>query len=115
MRGWILLCVASIVFVSGRHGTFVSNNKNVDMILQDVTKRVSTNAKTELWKNVAKFIDRYSPLKHGNQIVHELTMKKDVDRVFGHMLIAEFSIRGHSRIHNQSKNGNAVFVKRYLY
>ena len=81
MRAWILLCVASIVFVSGRKGTFLPYNENADMDLQDVTKRVSTNAKTELWKNVANFIDRYSPLKNGNQVVHELTMKKDVDKL----------------------------------
>ena len=81
MRAWILLCVSSIVFVSGRQETFLPKSKNGDTVLQDVTKRVSTNAKTELWKNVAKFIDRYSPLKNGNQVVHELTMKKDVDKL----------------------------------
>ena len=81
MRALILLCVSSIIFVSGGQETFLTINKNGDTVLQDVTKRVSTNAKTELWKNVANFIDRYSPLKNGNQVVHELTMKKDVDKL----------------------------------
>ena len=51
---------------------------NGDTVLQDVTKRVSTNSKTELWKNVAKFIDR---MKNVNRVVHDLTMKKDVDKL----------------------------------
>ena len=81
MGAWILLCVVSVVYASRRQLEVLPTNKIEENVLKDLTKRVTTNAKTELWKNVAKFIDRYSPLKNENQGVHEQMMKEDVDKL----------------------------------
>ena len=83
MGAWILMFIASLVFAAGRQG--LPNNEIGENVLKNVMKRVSTNAKTELWKNVANFIDRYSPLKNGNEVFHEQMMKDDIDKLLYRM------------------------------
>ena len=50
-----------------------------------MTKRETANAKTELGKNVAKFIERFSPLKDGNKVILGQRMKGDFDRLLVRM------------------------------
>ena len=64
---------------------FVPQEKIAENCLQDLTKRETTNAKTELWKIVPQFIERYSPLKNGNKVIHGQRMKGDFDKLLVRM------------------------------
>jgi hypothetical protein len=85
MRIWILLCLAFVGLCSGRKVEFVPHEKIEETFLTDLSKRETTNAKTELWKNVAQFIDRYSPLKNGNNLIPGQRMKGDFDKLLVRM------------------------------